>query len=124
MPAVTPADVHTRPSRMKIGSQSTVTSGCSAASCWARLQWLVTRRREPTDLNAHLARDDQIERLQPAEEPEHDPSRNHIPSMGRPNTGVHNMHPTNRAIRPPRTKDELDPNSRTVGQDHSSGDWE
>ena len=30
MPAVTPADVHTLPSRTKIGSGSTVTSGYSA----------------------------------------------------------------------------------------------
>ena len=31
MPAVTPADVHTSPSRVQIGSASTSTSGCSAA---------------------------------------------------------------------------------------------
>ncbi len=44
MPAVTPAEVHTRPSRRKIGSQSTRTSGCSRASCSSRAQCVVTRR--------------------------------------------------------------------------------
>ncbi len=43
MPAVTPAEVHSRPSRMKIGSQSTCSPGYSRASCAARPQWLVTR---------------------------------------------------------------------------------
>jgi hypothetical protein len=44
MPALTPAEVHTRPSWMKRGSQSTISSGCSSASWRARLQWVVTRR--------------------------------------------------------------------------------
>ncbi len=44
MPEVTPAEVHTRPSRTKIGSQSTRTSGCSRASCSSRAQCVVTRR--------------------------------------------------------------------------------
>ena len=44
MPALTPAEVHTRPSWMKMGSQSTISSGCSSASWRARLQWVVTRR--------------------------------------------------------------------------------
>ena len=42
IPAVTPADVQTGPSRMKIGSQSTRSSGRWLASCPARLQWVVT----------------------------------------------------------------------------------
>ena len=44
MPALTPAEVQTRPSWMKMGSQSTISSGCSSASWRARLQWVVTRR--------------------------------------------------------------------------------
>ena len=43
MPAVTPAEVHSRPSRMKMGSQSTVSPGYSRASWSARPQWVVTR---------------------------------------------------------------------------------
>ena len=36
MPAVTPADVHTLPSRTKIGSDSTVTCGCTVGEVLAR----------------------------------------------------------------------------------------
>ncbi len=44
IPAVTPADVHTRPSLRKIGSQSTASSGCSRTSCCSRAQCVVARR--------------------------------------------------------------------------------
>ena len=43
MPAVTPAEVATLPSLMKIGSGSTVTSGYRAASSAQYAQWVVTR---------------------------------------------------------------------------------
>ena len=44
MPAVTPAEVHTLPSRMKIGSGSTVTSGNSCARRAHVAQWVVALR--------------------------------------------------------------------------------
>ena len=44
MPAVTPAEVHTLPSRTKIGSGSTSIAGYLACNSLARAQWVVTRR--------------------------------------------------------------------------------
>src|SRR5262245_50227189 len=44
IPAVTPADVKTRPSRTKIGSGSTATRGYCSASCRHAPQWVVARR--------------------------------------------------------------------------------
>jgi hypothetical protein len=44
MPAVTPADVHTSPSRTKIGSVSTVTAGYCSASAAQLDQWVTARR--------------------------------------------------------------------------------
>ena len=44
MPAVTPAEVETLPSRTKIGSRSTRTAGTAAASASHTAQWVVARR--------------------------------------------------------------------------------
>src|SRR5580692_1508716 len=48
MPAVTPADVQTEPSRTKIGSDSTRTSGYRLASSAQYDQWVAARRPSRT----------------------------------------------------------------------------
>ncbi|MOA36175.1 hypothetical protein D3C78_1576840 [compost metagenome] len=52
MPAVTPAEVQTGPSLMKIGLGSTRNCGCCSASCSQRVQCVTTRRPSSQPLAA------------------------------------------------------------------------